>query len=81
MNCIRVNTNPLLIFPFSRADSVYSIELVISNTAPNNPEPTDTIIGTVETYPYLENKSNVVFANIQTIIKKAIPGIPYEANG
>src|SRR5215208_2318965 len=63
INCIRVNTNPLLVVPFSRAVSVYNIVLVTSNTAPTTPEPTDIIIRLVDTYSVLENRSSAVLVN------------------
>ena len=60
------------ILPFSKAVSVYNIVLVANNTAPTTPEPTDTIIRLVDTYPFLDNKSNAMLVNTAAIINKTI---------
>ena len=70
-----------LILPLSKAVRVYNIVLVTNKTAPITTEPTDIITRLVDTYPFLENKSSAVFANTAATIKRATPGIPYDARG
>ena len=48
--------------------SIYNIMLVTNNTTPTTPEPTETIIRLVDTYPLPENRVSAVFATFYILV-------------